>query len=519
VLYACLIAVFASLVLRSTGLRPPLAGPGGEGGFIGYGTLLWLIPTLHAVLAAVVHLTARRTLSAIERTNSLRPTETLDAVVASARVAAAMLTAAGVCLLGYLDAVRWVVGDVILIDEGLTALPFLLLVVAGWWSTYPIEKLLRDSTFIRDLDDGRPIYPPPTRAGFVWGHVRHQLLILLLPMAMMAVLWGSVEGVVHKAHDRFRAAVLSGLEPDGVLERLGAWMHAHPTQWPLVYYAIKLCAMAVIIASAPLVIRRVWDTTPLREGSIAEGLLRMCRQQGVKVRDLLVWRTGGTMINGAVLGVLGRARYILLTDGLLDVLPNHAVQAVMAHEIGHVRCRHVPWLTATLLAASGTALFAADAALRLALGTDLDHLPETAQLAVCAAAFGGAVAAFGYVSRRFEWQADAFAAKHFSVHTPPTDDPEAPWTPSPTVTRPAVASMCAALEIVAEANNLPRSRFTFRHGSIATRVARLRALEGQPLNALRVDAVSRWLKRAVLAGCVLVVATAVYSIATAVPGR
>ncbi|HYD02298.1 MAG TPA: M48 family metallopeptidase, partial [Phycisphaerales bacterium] len=299
---------------------------------------------------------------------------------------------------------------------------------------------------------------------------------------------------------------------------VGAWMHGHPTQWPLAYYAVKLGLMSVIIASAPLVIRRVWDTTPLREGAIAEGLLRMCRLQGVKVRDLLVWRTGGTMINGAVLGVLGRARYILLTDGLLDVLPNHAVQAVMAHEIGHVRCRHVPWLTATLLASSGTALFTADALLRLMLGTDLDHLPETAQLAVCAAAFGGAVLAFGYVSRRFEWQADAFAAKHFSVHTPPTDDPEAAWAPSPTVTGPAVASMCAALEIVAEANHLPRERFTFRHGSIATRVARLRALEGQPLGALRVDAVSRWLKRAVLVGCVLVVATAVYSVATTVPG-
>lgn len=502
-LHVCLIAVFASLVLRDQGVEPPFAFWGPT-----YSTLVWLIPACHALLALTVQLTARRALAQIERTGSLRPIETLDSVVTATRVAAALLTAVSVCLLGFLDAVRSITGDTIFIDEALTVLPFLLLVVAGWWSTYPIEKLLRDSTLIRDLDDGKPIYPTPGRGAFVWGHVRHQLFILLLPMAFL-LLWGdTIEMIARTADARFRAASLDGAPPGGWLAAVGGWLDAHPNEGPLLYYGLKLAGLAVILAGAPLAIRRVWDTVPLRDGDIAEGLLEMCRLQRVRVRELLVWRTGGTMINGAVLGVLGSTRYILLTDALLDVLPNHCVQAVMAHEIGHVRCKHVPWLTATLFAASGAALVAMNIALKLTLGKDLNHIDPTVQLALSAAALAFAIVAFGYVSRRFEWQADAFAAKHFSVHTPPTDDPAAGWAPSATVTRPSIAAMCAALEIVATANHLPRSRFTFRHGSIATRINKLNSLAGIDLNRLPIDAASGRLKLAIAIACIIVVVSA-----------
>jgi len=493
----CLIVVFASLVLRDQGVQSPLGGLTPSGGVV-----LWAVPLCHAALGLVVQVTARRTLRSVERTGSLRPLETLDMLVAASRVGGAALTAGAVVLLGYLDAVRAVVGDTVGLDEALTVLPFLLLVVWGWWAVYPVEKLLRDSTFIRDLDDGRPIYPPPGRGAFVWGQVRHQLFLLLLPMAFLMIWSDAVDAVARGAHGRHASGATD------LLASLGGWIEAHQVAGPLAYWGAKLVGLCLIIAGAPLAIRRVWDTVPLEEGAVAAGLLEMCRVQGVRVRRLLVWRTGGTMINGAVLGVVGRARYILLTDALLDLLPGHCVQAVMAHEVGHVRCRHVPWLTATLFAACGTALVLISAALKAATGVDVNDAEPAVQLAASAGALGLAVLAFGYVSRRFEWQADAFAAKHFSLHTAPTDDPGAGWAPSPTVTRPAVAAMCAALEIVATANHLPRERFTFRHGSIATRVNRLSALEGRDVKGLPIDGVSRRIKLAVAGACVLVVLSA-----------
>jgi Zn-dependent protease with chaperone function len=286
------------------------------------------------------------------------------------------------------------------------------------------------------------------------------------------------------------------------------WFQTRSPIVEFVYYALKLSGLLVIVAAAPLLIRRVWDTTPLSEGPIAEGLLKMCSQQRVKVRELLIWRTGGTMINGAVLGVVGGARYILLTDALLDFLPNHFVQAVMAHEIGHVRCKHVPWLTASLFAASGVCLVLFDKLALGTLGVDINHVPAPVQLGASAVSLVAAIAAFGYVSRRFEWQADAFAVKHLSAHTAPTDDAAAQWHPSKTVTRPSIAAMCGALETVAVANHLPRGRFTFRHGSIATRIDRLLSLEGVDLERLPIDAASTRLKWGISACCIFVVASA-----------
>lgn len=499
--------VFASIVLRDQGgSRPPLAALGLQ---LNTGLVLWLIPLLHAVLALFVHFTARRALAAIERTNRLRPIETLDSIVTASRIAGAFLTSTAVCILGYLDAIRSITGDTVLIDEALTVGPFILMVVAGWWSAYPVERLVRDATFIRDLDEGRPIYPPPSRAAYVWGQTRHQLFILLLPMVLLLIWSESIDAILKAAVTQARSAEKFGhLVGGGWLAPLGRWFQTQTLTVEWTYHGAKLAGLILIVFAAPVLIRAVWDTTPLREGAIAEGLLKMCRDQRVKVRSLLVWRTGGTMINGAVLGVFGRARYILLTDALLDLLPNHFVQAVMAHEIGHVRCRHVLWLTATLFAASGLCLTLFSLVLIRLLRLDLNRAPVEWQLLASAFALAVGVAAFGYVSRRFEWQADAFAVKHISTFNPPTDDPAAAWHPSPTVTRPAIAAMCGALETVAVANHIPRARFTFRHGSIATRIERLLALEGVPLNRLPIDAASSRLKWGIALSCAFVIASA-----------
>lgn len=495
-LHVCLIVVFASLVLRDQAIGP--SGALLQGVVTEPLAAFGFVAAAHLLLALTVHLASLRALRQIERTNRLGPIETLDTLVMASRLAGAVLTSAGICLLGTLDGVRSITGDTIALDEAITVSPFLLMVVCGWWSSYPVERLVRDSTLIRDLDEGRPVYSPPSRGGFVWGQVRHQLMILLVPMTLLLIWSESVGLLLHTALSQAEAG-------SGTLAPIGAWMQAHEQFAEFIPLILQVAGLGVIAASSPLLIRRLWDTHPLRDGTVAEGLIRMCTQQGVVVRGLLVWRTGGTMINGAVLGLFGKARYILLTDALLDFLPNHYVQAVMAHEIGHVRCKHVPWLTATLFASSGAAIALTSLVTESVFHTDINHIDPAVQLTVSAAALGFAVFTFGWVSRRFEWQADAFAVKHLSTFTPPSDDTAAPWAASPTVTRQSIAAMCGALETVAVANHLPRSRFTFRHGSIATRIERLLALEGVPLHSLPIDTAARRVKWGITAGCLVVV--------------
>ena len=126
--------------------------------------------------------------------------------------------------------------------------------------------------------------------------------------------------------------------------------------------------------------------------------------------------------------------------------------------------------------------------------------PDTAAATITVLVLLLTIATFGFVSRRFEWQADAFAVAHLS-RSPPVSPPaeEEPSTtatqpPASTVTPEAVLSMATALNHVAVLNGIPLKRFTFRHGSIADRQRRIRRLEGRPLARLPIDRVVRMVK-------------------------
>jgi STE24 endopeptidase len=249
----------------------------------------------------------------------------------------------------------------------------------------------------------------------------------------------------------------------------------------------------------------------------------------VGVRDLLVWRTHGTMINGAVIGLVGPLRYILLTDALLEHLPTRQVEAVMAHEVGHARHRHMPWLAMSMMVGiSVSAMF-----LVLVVSVGLEMLDRSGRGEV-AMQLGGSVLVepavavgslilglgwFGFVSRRFEWQADVFAVQQLSRTPPARDDGPTLWDDvgeggpglGTRVTPEAVAAMNGALEAVADLNHLSRERPSWRHGSIAYRQRRLRAMVDQPLDQARIDRTVRWLKRGLLLVLMLLIAATVWS--------
>jgi Zn-dependent protease with chaperone function len=88
--------------------------------------------------------------------------------------------------------------------------------------------------------------------------------------------------------------------------------------------------------------------------------------------------------------------------------------------------------------------------------------------------------AFGFVSRRFERQADTHAVRLLSER-----DASADATPA------AVGAMTGALSMVAFLNHVPVERPSWRHGSIAWRQAYLRSLAGQPHARVAIDGLVR----------------------------
>ena len=367
--------------------------------------------------------------------------------------------------LGWAGAVRGLTGNLILIDEALMLAPVLGLFSALWWSFYPLDLRAREAVLRRQLQAGA-VYPPLSRVQYVASCIRHQALLVLVPI-LLFTLWG-------ESADAIAAHITTPLR----WEQVGPW--------------VRSAGLAVVLVLSPAILRIAWNTVRIGPGEVDAQSRAMMRRYGVRVRGPYLWRTHGAMVNGAILGIIYPLRYLLLTDALLDQIDSRHLDGVLAHEVAHVKKRHLYWLAAAPIAAILLAGWAS------ALIGYFAHIrPESLWLEL-GASVGALVAAglaLGYVSRRFEWQADAFAARHLSE-----------TAGSETITPDAAYTMSGALQSVADLNGIPIARFMWRHGSIATRQYRLSDLIGLPVDALPIDAQVRRIKfiiaLALLAGIV-----------------
>ena len=235
---------------------------------------------------------------------------------------------------GLLVVIRERVVSTISVDELLVMGPTLGLIVWLWWAYYPVERRLREAGVFERVEAGEPVYPVPTRGGYVVAQCRHVLMLLFVPLVLIL---GWVE-VVHRMQAR-------------------GWVSE---MW---VGPATAGGAGVVFVLAPLMIRHLWDTIPLPEGPTRRRLVELCEMHAVRVRELLLWRTyaAGGVLNAGVMGVVGRLRYIMLSDALLEMLTPEQVEAVMAHELAHAKRRHMLWLPLAAIGSLGL--------LELSLGT------------------------------------------------------------------------------------------------------------------------------------------------------
>lgn len=172
--------------------------------------------------------------------------------------------------------------------------------------------------------------------------------------------------------------------------------------------AVHLGLVLLVSLFVPVVVRLVLPGGPMPDGRLRRRLETFARDRGLRINQIMVWRTGGSLFATAfVIGLIAPFRYVFVTDALLRRLTEDEVMAVFAHELGHVKHRHLWWLLAFVISFS-VIMMGATLGLQVLTGTaEYDMFGMGLLLA-----YGYFV--FGYVSRRFERQADAFAAKHTS---------------------------------------------------------------------------------------------------------
>ncbi|MBA3709378.1 MAG: M48 family metalloprotease [Planctomycetes bacterium] len=256
-------------------------------------------------------------------------------------------------------------------------LPWVVMQAVHWWSMAAAMRTVGGH--------------PWTRRGLLMHHIRFGMLPMLIMLPVF---------------DLCNAATLRF----GVQE----WFIAHiGLQMTMVIGSLALGLAVVGILPAFLV--RMWRAEPLADPALARVLSEACAQMKVGVRAIMLWPVpGGKVYNAAVLGVVPRFRYVLFTEDLLKDFDVRLLLAVLGHELGHARHRHLfvylifaiaTLLASFLLSKPATALVA-----HLPGGTRLLPDVQTGIATVALLALKWRLI-FGYLSRACERQADLAGAE------------------------------------------------------------------------------------------------------------
>lgn len=417
--------------------------------------LAWLLIPATLALWSLFQVVAHRATMKLHHPGGGRRIQSLYRLLDATRWVSLVVLAVGIFAFGWDLWLRALLPSLPLLDELLVASPVLLTLIFTWWSMAPVERAMQELTIIRRLDEGGVVAPLPTRWQSVWQHMRFTMLLVLVPISLM-IAW----------HDTL------ALAPQW-LGASGEWLAGNAT-W------LSWLGIGSILILTPLIMRVLWDTVPLADSALRDRIRGVCDAHRVRVTGPLVWRTHGSMVNGAILGVFWPVRYLLLTDALLERMAPQHLDAIVAHEVAHVRKRHMLWLGVVVTASAVASGWMLELFYR-AFATETNAVLISA--AATPIAFVIALAAFIFTSQRFEWQADAFSVQHL-----------ARASGHQTIDDSSAATVAATLGEVAHANGMSIDKVSLRHGSIATRQRKVRELVGQPVSGVPIDRLAQRIK-------------------------
>ena len=335
--------------------------------------------------------------------------------------------------------------------------PFLLAVALSWAVHYGAERELHRAA------GGREFW---TRGGHFGSTARPFTLLVLTPVGLFAA---------QQTFARFAPETAA----DEITQVAGV---------------LLVPAMFVLL---PLAVKPVLGLASLPPGPARDRMEVMARLLGFRYRDLLLWPTRGGMANAMVVGVVPWARYVIVTDRLLDGLDPDELDAVFGHEVGHVRHGHIPYYLLFIALSAAVTSVAAAAAVKAAAEAGWVHprafddwltLPPLALMGCYV------FVVFGFLSRKCERQADVFGAKAAGLMRGAdlSSNPHSAFRiPHSDLCPAGVTAMIRALRRVAELNGMDaedhpvrgRVRAVLRawqHGPIPDRVRFLRRLLDEP---------------------------------------
>lgn len=148
-------------------------------------------------------------------------------------------------------------------------------------------------------------------------------IALLIPFALPFLLF------------TFIVDLLQLLPPDNVAVRF--MNEANP--WLALFPAL-IFLLAMLLFLPPLIVR-LWRCRPLEDSFLKRHLQALCDKAQFAHGGFKTWGIMENSLTAAIVGVLPSLRYILFTPRLLKTFSPEAIEAILAHEIGHSYRRHL----------------------------------------------------------------------------------------------------------------------------------------------------------------------------------
>lgn len=298
----------------------------------------------------------------------------------------------------------------------------------------------------------------------------HSTLCLLPLLLLQFLLWFSLGRCV--SHDgwrqrlsfaalRFRFELLPilvlviGLDFFQLLA--GLWNSEQSTAIP--EEVLQLLMALVLISILPLLLVRLWGCRRIHDPQLQQLIQDACRRSGVHITRAYTWpRRPFPFYNAMAMGLLPRTRIVIISEDLVAALSPEECQAVIGHELGHLRYRHLLIYLLLLFAismwASLLVWLSHDVWAPAVSVTAVESIQVILQVALILL---GIRVIFGLVSRACERQADLHGASITSFE-----------------------AMQTALLRVAQLIGQDLDTPSWRHHSIAERVAFLQSQSDNP---------------------------------------
>ena len=349
--------------------------------------------------------------------------------------------------------------------ELLVPLPYFVILGLNW-----VMYWLAERTLARQRNASATF---PTLVGFWIQQARQFLLMVMLPIFLT---------VSHQTVTRLLPYTASQ-----------AWFQFSLALAPIVF-----------LLFFPLLLRVLLRWKPMPPGPRRTRFEATLKRMKISYANVLVMPTQGLMANAFVIGFVPWARYFVFTDAILDAMDDREIDAVLGHEMGHVRHWHLP-MYLVILTLSSVAVSGSLAMLAVLLRV---HGPEwllpwlnTTMLSLSLLVVMGLYlfVVFGWLSRACERQADLFGAQAVSCLDPHCESHDNKTQLSEAVLCPTgLKGMALALERVGLLNGMDsigtamslRKRIgswlrAWQHGPLNSRIAYLYRVIRRPMLAVQ----------------------------------